>query len=219
MKELDKAVIEKTMANLKKNNFGAYYVEKKEDVVPLVKQLVKAGSSVANGGSVSLKECGVMDLLASGEYVFFDRTKAKDADEQRELYIKAYGSDAFFCSSNAVTQNGELYNVDGNSNRVSCIVYGPKQVIMVVGYNKIVENIDEAIKRVKECAAPPNSTRLDLPNYCAKSGKCVSLNKENPSICDGCDSPSRICCNYVVSAHQRHKDRIKVIIVGEKLGY
>jgi hypothetical protein len=118
-----------------------------------------------------------------------------------------------------VTENGELYNVDGNSNRVACIVYGPKQVVMIVGVNKIVKDINEAIQRVKTTSAPPNTVRLGLDTPCSKLGKCVSLLKDNSLICDGCQSPSRVCCNYVVSAKQRHKDRIKIIIVNENLGY
>ena len=127
--------------------------------------------------------------------------------------------DTFFTSSNAVTERGELYNVDGNSNRVACIVYGPRQVIMVVGKNKIVPNINAAVERVKKSAAPPNTVRLSCDTPCAKLGECVSLSNENAFICDGCHGESRICCNYVISAQQRHKDRIKVIIVNENLGY
>ena len=115
--------------------------------------------------------------------------------------------------------DGELYNVDGNSNRVACIVYGPRQVIMIVGVNKIVENLDEAILRVKTICAPMNTERLGIATPCNKTGKCISLSKENPFMCDGCGGNTRICCNYVVSAKQRHKDRIKLIIVNENLGY
>ncbi len=211
-------VIEKTMKNLEKNNIKPYFAETKEDVVPIIKTLINKGESVSNGGSESLKETGVTDLLKSGDYDFIDRT-GLEGEELRQAYIRAFGCDTFFCSSNAVTENGELYNVDGNSNRVACIVYGPKQVIMVVGVNKIVKNIDEAIERVKCKAAPPNTVRLNLDTPCRKTGKCVSLSKEKSFICDGCASPSRVCCNYVVSAHQRHKNRIKVIIVNENLGY
>lgn len=206
------------MENLEKNGIKAFYTEKKEDVVPLIKSLVPAGSSVSNGGSVTLKETGVMDLLESGEYNFIDR-RGLEGEELRQAYIGAFGCDAFFCSSNAVTMNGELYNVDGNSNRVACIVYGPKQVIMVVGINKIVPDINAAINRVKEISAPANTVRLDCKTPCAATGHCISLDSDEPYLCDGCSSPQRVCCNYVVSAKQRHKDRIKVILVNEKLGY
>ncbi|MCM1114190.1 MAG: lactate utilization protein [Clostridium sp.] len=210
--------IKKTMENLEKNNIKPYFVETKEEVVPLIKTLVNKGESVSNGGSVTLAEAGVMDLLKSGDYDFIDRS-GLEGEALRQSYIRAFGCDTYFCSSNAVTENGELYNVDGNSNRVACIVYGPRQVIMVVGVNKIVADIDEAIKRVKEKAASPNTNRLNLATPCKKSGRCISLSQDNSFICDGCKGDTRICCNYVISAHQRHKDRIKVIIVNENLGY
>lgn len=210
--------IEKTLKNLEKNGFKPYFVETKDEVLPLIKTLVNKGESVSNGGSETLKECGVFDLIKNGDYDFIDRTGLQ-GEELRQAYIKAFGCDTFFCSSNAITENGELYNVDGNSNRVACIVYGPKQVIMVAGVNKIVKDINEAITRVKECCAPLNTKRLSCKTPCAVTGKCISLNSENPLLCDGCGSEQRICCNYVVSAKQRHKDRIKIIIVNENLGY
>lgn len=210
--------INKVMENLEKNGIKPYLVQTREEVVPLVKTLIKKGESVSNGGSQSLKETGVMDLLNCGDYDFIDRT-GLEGEELRQAYIRAFGCDTFFCSSNAVTENGELYNVDGNSNRVACIVYGPKQVIMVVGVNKIVKDINEAINRVKTVAAPANTVRLSCKTPCQATGKCVSLNKESPLICDGCASEQRVCCNYVVSAKQRHKNRIKVILVNENLGY
>ena len=210
--------IETTMKNLEKNGFKPFFCETKSEVVPLIKTLVSKGESVANGGSVSLAQCGVFELLKNGDYEFIDRSQYAP-ENVREAYLRAFGCDTFFCSSNAVTERGELYNVDGNSNRVACIVYGPKQVIMVVGKNKIVPDINAAILRVKEKAAPPNCVRLNIPSACSKLGKCVSLTKENPFMCDGCAADTRICCNYVVSAKQRHKDRIKIIIVNEDLGY
>ena len=210
--------IETTMKNLEKNGMKPYYAETKEDVLPLVKSLLQKGDSVSHGGSVTLAQCGVYDLLANGDYDYIDRSKYTP-ENMREAYLKAFGCDTYLTSSNAVTERGELYNVDGNSNRVACIVYGPKQVIMVVGKNKIVPDINAAITRVKEKAAPPNCVRLGIPSACSKLGKCVSLTKENPYMCDGCAADTRICCNYVVSAKQRQKDRIKVIIVNEELGY
>ena len=118
-----------------------------------------------------------------------------------------------------MTENGELYNVDGNSNRVAAIVFGPKSVICVCGVNKLVKNIDEAIRRVKTKAAPPNTVRLGIETPCAKTGACISLKQEDPDMCAGCHGDGRICCNYVVSAQQRHINRIKVIIIGEEYGY
>lgn len=210
--------VEKTMKSLERNGIKAFYTENRDGVVPIIKSLLEPNCSVSNGGSETLKQAGVIDLLKSGEYDFIDRT-GLEGEELRQAYVRAYGCDAYFCSSNAVTENGELYNVDGNSNRITCIAYGPRQVIMVVGVNKIVANLDEAVDRVKRCAAPPNTVRLGLDTPCHKTGQCVSLSLENPQMCDGCASDQRVCCNYLVSAKQRHKDRIKVIFVGEELGY
>lgn len=211
--------IKKVLENLEKNNMKAFFVESKEDVVPLIKTLVNKGESVSCGGSVTLSECGVdKQILASGDYDFIDRS-GLTGEELRNAYIRTFGCDTFFTSSNAITENGELYNVDGNSNRVACIVYGPRQVIVVAGINKIVKNIDDAIKYVKTVSAPKNAARLNCKTPCAVTGRCISLNHEDSEICSGCKSDNRICCSYVVSAQQRHKDRIKVIIVNENLGY
>lgn len=210
--------IETTMQHLEKNGMKPFYCESRDEVAALVQSLLTKGESVSHGGSVTLAECGVYDLLNSGDYDYIDRSKYAP-ENMREAYLKALCCDTYLTSSNAVTERGELYNVDGNSNRVACICYGPKQVIMVVGKNKIVPDINAAIQRVKEKAAPPNCVRLGIPSACAKLGKCVSLTKDNPFLCDGCAADTRICCNYVVSAKQRHKDRIKVIIVNEDLGY
>lgn len=211
--------IEKTITSLRNNNMAAYYVEKKEDVVPLLKTLMNEGETVTHGGSETLKECGIIDLLNSGAYNYLDRSKAASAEEVEEIYRKAYFADTYLASANAVTEGGLLYNVDGNSNRVSAILYGPKQVVFICGYNKIVRDLDEAVVRLKTVAAPQNTKRLSCETYCAKEGECLAMGRDASYMCDGCKSPQRICCNYVVSAHQRHKDRLKVIIVGEKLGY
>lgn len=210
-------IIENTIRNLEKNNIEALYVESKEDVVPLIEKLVPQGSTVAVGGSVSLDESGVLSHLRSGRYEFFDRyAQGLSREEVMEVYRKSFGVDAYFCSSNAVTEEGELYNVDGNANRISAIAFGPKTVIMVVGVNKIVKNIDEAVKRVKTIAAPKNCRRLDCRTYCFEKGHCMDM---DGGMGKGCDSPQRICRHYLVSAKQAVMGRIKVIIVNEELGY
>ena len=199
---------------------AAYYVDTKEEACELVKSLINKGDVISSGGSVTLKQTGVYDIITSSDYNYLDRSAPGiTREEVEEVYRKTFCADAFFTSSNAVTENGELYNVDGNSNRVAAILYGPKSVVVVCGINKLVKNIDEAIYRVKTKAAPPNTVRLGIETYCAKAGQCVSLNKENPELCEGCHSEGRICCNYVVCAQQRHIERIKVIIIGEEYGY
>lgn len=210
--------IDKTMENLKKNGMEPYFLETRAEVPALVQKLVKTGSSVSHGGSETLKQTGVIDLLKNGDYRYIDRT-GLEGEALRQCYLDAFGCDAYFTSSNAITENGELYNVDGNSNRVACIVFGPRNVIVIAGKNKIVKDIDEAVKRVKRIAAPHNTQRLNCKTPCAATGACSSLSDENAMICDGCKSDARICCNYVITAHERHTGRIKVILVNEDLGY
>ncbi len=219
MKEKDLNKINYTMDRLRRNNMAAYYVETKEEVVPLLKSLMHEGETVTHGGSETLKECGVIDLLNSGAYHYLDRSKAQSPEEVEKIYRDAYFADTYLASANAVTEGGLLYNVDGNSNRVSAILYGPKQVVFICGYNKIVKNLDEAVVRLKTVAAPLNTKRLQCETYCAHEGECLAMGRDASFMCDGCKSPSRICCNYVVSAWQRRKDRMKVILVGEELGY
>ena len=215
-----KARVEKTIKNLKRNNMDAYFCENAEEARELVKTLIKKGDTITNGGSATLKQTGVYDIISSSDYNYLDRSREGiTREEVEEIYLKAFRADAFFTSANAITENGELYNVDGNSNRVAALLDDPKSVVVVAGVNKIVKDIDEAIYRVKTIAAPQNTVRLNLDTYCNKTGKCVSLQKDNPELCDGCHSAGRVCCNYVVSAQQRHVGRIKVIIIGEEYGY
>jgi len=219
MREKDMTIIERTMERLKRNNMAAYYVETKEDVLPLVKSLLKDGETVSHGGSETIKQCGLIELLNSGDYHYLDRSSAETPEEVERIYREAYSADTYLGSSNAVTQSGLLFNVDGNSNRVSAYLYGPKQVVLICGYNKIVKDLDEATFRVKKYASPQNTHRLSCDTYCQRAGECLSLGRDASYMCDGCRNAGRICCNYVISAYQRHKDRIKVIIVGEQLGY
>ncbi|MDE6149893.1 MAG: lactate utilization protein, partial [Ruminococcus sp.] len=167
--------MEKTAENLRKNNMEVYIADNSSEAVKIAESLLKEGESISCGGSVTLKESGVMDLMKSGKYNFLDRSKAKTQEEIEEVYRQVFSCDTYLTSANAVTENGELYNVDGNSNRVAAICYGPKSVIFIVGMNKLVRNIDEAVVRVKNCAAPPNCIRLDCKTPCHETGACISL--------------------------------------------
>ncbi len=215
------ARIEKTLGALRENGMAADFYETKEEVVSAVKEILFEGATITAGGSVSLKESGVWDLICSPEYRFYDRAKPGISEEERqEAFRQAIGCDFFFCSSNAVTENGELINVDGAANRVSSICFGPKKVIMVVGVNKIVKDIDEGFLRIKKIAAPKNTVRLGLNTPCAKTGQCVSLMKSDaPCMTDGCQSPQRICRQYLVSAKQKTGGRIHILLCAETLGY
>ena len=215
------ARIEKIIKALEQNNITAQFVPTKEEAKEAVRKLLFKGAVITAGGSQSVKECGVWDLISSPDYRFYDRTKAGLSDrEKEETFRQAVGCDFFFCSSNALTENGELVNVDGAGNRLSSICFGPKKVVMVVGVNKIVKDIDEGFLRIKKIAAPKNTVRLGLQTPCAKTGQCVSLLKSScPGMTDGCQSEQRICRHYLVSAKQKQGGRIHVILCGESLGY
>lgn len=210
--------IRKTIENLKKNNIDAFYVQSKEEVCKKVEDLLHKGDTVGVGGSVTLAETGVLNLLRSGNYRFLDRyADGLTADQIHQVFIDSFSADAYLCSSNAVTMEGELYNVDGNSNRVAAICFGPRSVILVVGCNKIVPDLDAAVRYVKQVSAPCNAARLECKTYCSASGVCQGLYDNKMTA--GCSGKSRICCNYVVSGYQQIPGRIKVILVGESLGY
>lgn len=213
--------LSKVMKSLESNNIKAVYAETKAEVCDIVKDMLFKGAVITAGGSMSLKESGVWDIINSPEYDFRDRTKAGITEEQRlQAYKSALGCDFFFCSSNAVTESGELVNIDGNANRVSSIAFGPKKVVMVVGVNKIVKDIDEGLLRVKKIAAPKNAVRLNTGTPCQKLGHCVSLLKSDcPAMTDGCKSPNRMCIDYLITGFQKTADRITVILCGETLGY
>jgi len=212
--------ISKTISALEKNNIKAFYAQSCSEAVEIAKGLLNKGDIISFGGSVTLKECGIMDLISSKDYNLLDRSKEGLSKEDIEkIYRDSFSADVYFSGSNAITENGELYNVDGNGNRVNAIMFGPKSVIIVAGYNKIVKDLDEAVLRVKKIAAPKNCVRLSKNTYCAKCSECVSLKLEKPQMTDGCDSDDRICRLYTVTGKQKAENRIKVIIVGEELGY
>lgn len=215
------AQIEKVIKALESNNIKAYYAETRAEVCEIVKNMLFKGAVIVSGGSVSLNESGVWDIINSPEYDFRDRFKEGITDEERtEVFRAAIGCDFFFCSTNAVTENGELINVDGNANRIASIAFGPKKVVMIVGVNKIVKDIDEGFLRVKKIAAPKNAVRLNTGTPCQKLGHCVALEKSDcPEVADGCKNPKRMCADYLISGFQRQKDRINVILCGETLGY
>ncbi len=210
-------LLKKTAEKLEKNNYKTYIVQSKEEVYPVIKGIIEKDCVIGFGGSESLKETNVLDLLIKDGYTLLDR-RIEGADVHK-IYRDNFFADFFLCSANAITEDGLLYNVDGNANRVSAVLFGPENVIIVAGKNKIVKNIDEAIKRVKEYVAPKNCVRLGLDTYCSQKGRCISIDRGDTEPFSGCDSPNRICCDYVISGKQRIKDRIKVILVNEELGY
>ena len=212
MNEAVQSVMEKrirrAMAAVQRNQMQAFYCERADQVPAFVKEMLPAGCSVSHGGSATLSECGVTDLLVQGDYRYLDRSKANGPEEIGKLYREVFSADWYLTSSNAVTEDGKLYNVDGNSNRVAAIAFGPAHVLVIVGCNKIVRDLDEAMARVQTIAAPANTVRLNCDTPCAESGRCQN-----------CHSPARICCNALITAFQRDPDRVKVLFVGEPLGF
>lgn len=201
--------LERTMKALEKNNMRAYLVNSKEELIETIENIVSEGALVSCGGSMTLFETGVIDYLRSGKYNFLDRyDKNLTPSDLKEMYRKTFAADAYFTSTNAVTENGELYNVDGNGNRVAAMLYGPDKVIVIAGTNKIVRNINEAVDRNKYVSAPANTKRLGYKTPCKITGECAD-----------CSSPERICCEYTVIKRQRTSDRIHVIFLNENLGY
>ncbi len=201
--------MERTAEALRRNNYYAVCADNGEEALEIIESFLEEENSVAVGGSMTLFEIGAIELLRSGKYAFFDRYAEGLSKEQVEdIHRKAFSCDAYLTSTNAVTEDGKLYNVDGRGNRVAAMIYGPKSVIVVAGCNKIVRDVSEAELRVKEFAAPANAVRLDCGTPCTVTGKCLD-----------CKSDRRICADAVVMGHQMTPERVKVILVGEELGY
>ena len=203
------AAIETTMKALEQNCMVPHYVDHAAEVVPLLRSLLQEGDTVGVGGSKTLESCGVLELLRSGTYHFLDRYAPGLTSEQTEaLHRAALCADVYLTSSNAVTEDGALVNMDGHSNRVAAMAYGPRTVIVVAGINKIVPDEAAARERIETVAAPLNAKRLSKKTPCTVTGKC-----------EHCHSPQRICCNYLVQRQQLLHNRIHVVLVGEALGF
>lgn len=201
--------VERTMKHLTENNMLAVYVASKDEVLEKVTEFLKDGDTVSCGGSMTHFETGIISTLKSGRYNYLDRYEAGlTRDQIHEVFHKALSADVYITGTNAITEDGFLYNIDGTGNRVAAMIYGPKSVIVVAGVNKIVKNVEEAEERLRATASPANNIRLSTGNPCTKVGFC----------CD-CKVPTRICADYVLMKHQGTKDRIKVILVGEPFGY
>lgn len=190
-----------------KRNIEGFYCENKDDTVKLMLSFIEEGKSISWGGSNTITELGIKDILENGNYVLVDRDKFT-GEERTTKMREAFFSDYYLTSSNAVTQDGLLVNIDGNGNRVAAMCFGPKQVIVVVGINKLVPTVEHAVDRIRNYATPPNAIRLDYDTPCSKSG-----------VCSDCLVKDCICGQILVTRYNRNAGRIKVIIVGETLGF
>ncbi len=195
--------------NLAKRNMEAFYCATADEAREKALSLIVPGNTVSFGGSVTVEECGILDGLRGREDItLYDRATAKNPEELNVIFRQAFSADTYLMSTNALTLDGELINIDGNGNRVAALIFGPKQVIIVAGMNKIVSTEEEGLHRARNMAAPPNCVRLNKKTPCAATGRCGD-----------CFGDECICSQIVVTRRSRDKERIKVILVGEELGY
>ena len=195
----------KVIKGLASRNMTGYYAKTGEEALRIALSLIPEGSTVTRGGCMSAAQIGLDDALQAGNYTFVDRAKTED---KRKAALMAYDCDVFIASANAMTEDGVLVNIDGNANRVSAIAFGPRKVIFIVGMNKVTKDVDAAMKRARNEAAPINAQRFGLDTPCAKTGSCMN-----------CKSPDTICCQFLITRYSKHKDRIHVILVDEQLGF
>lgn len=193
---------------LEKRGMKGIYCPSSREAAEAVAQLIPAGSSVTWGGSETLEESGIMDRIRSMDVELLDRKAAKTPEESRDLYGKIFCADYFLTGTNAITVDGELVNIDGNGNRVACLIFGPQHVIVAAGMNKVCANTEDAIRRIHTAACPPNAVRVKAATPCAKTG-----------VCADCLSPDCICCQTVITRKSRHPGRITVLLIGEDLGF
>ena len=191
--------------SLKTRNMNGYYAADKDEACKIALSLIDEGSSVTMGGAMSAVEIGLVDAVKEGNYEFIDRTTFPDAHAAGRA---AFDADVFLSSANAMTKDGVIVNIDGTANRVSAIAFGPKKVIFIVGMNKVCDDIDSAMKRARNVAAPANAQRFDIATPCHKNGRCSD-----------CTSPDTICCQFLVTRFSRDGDRMHVILVNDNLGF
>lgn len=199
---------QKVIKGLESRNMTGYYAETKEEALQKALEIIPKGSSIGWGGSVSIAEIGLKEAVCNGEYTVYNRDICTTPEDKRMTELQVFGSDYFLCSSNAITEDGILVNIDGNSNRVAAIAYGPLHVVMIVGMNKVAKDIDSALSRARNIAAPINAQRFPLDTPCKKNGSCAN-----------CKSMDTICCEFLITRFSRHAGRIHVILVNEELGY
>lgn len=194
--------------NMAKRQMEGYYAKDKKEALELLISMIPEGSYIGYGGSVSLSESGVLQALDSPKYKLIKREEAKTVEDTERVFREILFADFFLMSSNAITVDGELVNVDGRGNRIAFLAYGPKNVILLCGMNKITADVDTAIKRIKALAAPMNAVRLNRNTPCAVTG-----------VCGDCQSPDCICANTIITRRSHINGRVKVILVGEELGF
>ena len=193
--------------NLRSRHFDAYYCETKQEALEKALQLIPEGATVGWGGALSAQQIGLIDALNAGNYNAIDRDQAKTPEERTKAMKRCLLADVFVSGANAISLDGQMVNVDGNGNRVAAIVYGPDSVIVVAGMNKVVDTLEDAVRRARTVAAPLNKQRFALDTPCEITGSCANCKSE------GC-----ICNQILITRNCKPSGRIKFVIVGEELG-
>lgn len=207
--QYNEKLAETVIRNLEKRQIAAFYCPSAAEARDMALSFVKEGNSVSFGGSMTLEETGILEALKNrGDIRLIDRANARNAQEMKQVFRDALSADCYFMSTNALTEGGELVNIDGNGNRLAALIYGPDQVIIVTGLNKVVPTMEDAVRRVRHTATPLNCIRLNRNTPCASTGTCAD-----------CLAPDCICNQVVITRRSGDPDRIKVILVGEALGY
>lgn len=194
--------------NLEKRQIEGYYCKDRNSALQKALELIPKGSSIGYGGSMTILETGLLEALQDGDYNVINRDLTKNIEEQRKIYSDICSSDFFLMSTNAITLDGELINIDGRGNRIAFLCFGPQNVLILAGMNKVVTDIDSGFKRVRDIAAPPNAIRLNKNTPCKLIGKC-----------EDCYSTDCMCSQFLVTRRSGIPNRIKVILIGEELGY
>ena len=199
---------ERIINNLSRRHMQAFYCPTSQEAVDKVLELIPAGSSVTWGGSMTIRDIGIPDALRQkGCYEVLDRDLVEGDEAKVQMYVRAFTTDVYLSSANAISEDGVIVNIDGNGNRVAAITWGPKKVIFVIGLNKVAQTVEAALARARSTASPINAARFDIQTPCQTDG-----------VCHNCNSPESIC-NYVHFLRNSPRGKHTVILVGEDLGY
>ena len=200
---------QKMIKNLNRRNMEAFYCPTGEEAVKKVLELIEDGNSVTWGGSMTVRGLGIPDALRKrGTLEVLDRDLATSPEEAKAMYLRAFSTDVYLTSANAISEDGVIVNIDGNGNRVAAITWGPKKVIFIIGMNKVAQTVEAALSRARGTASPINAQRFDIKTPCQTDG-----------ICHNCNSPESICSYVHFLRNSRNKGRHVVVLVGENLGY
>ena len=194
--------------NLQRRHIEAFYCPTGDEAVKKVSELIEDGSSVTWGGTMTVRDLGIPQMLKDrGTLQVLDRDMVETAEEKQAMYLRAFTADVYLSSANAISEDGVIVNIDGNGNRVAAITWGPKKVIFVIGLNKVAQTVEAALARARSTASPINAARFDIKTPCQIDG-----------VCHNCNSADSIC-NYIHFLRNSPRGRHTVILVGEALGY